>query len=280
MNTVRRTRDSSITRVAPLLNLGRSRGDWVKELLSSADCGHSLPTSALATIRDPEPARCYWSPREKALHPPVTLLQWLILNMTAPKKGWGSSSAAERRRALVAKDPTEIQAALAELNRKPRGRGWHILEGASYPDAYAENDEYVLVIEGKRTERGPTVRTTWMEGRHQMWRHLDAAWEVRGTRRVIGVTVVEGSYDGSIPAQYREYARNLQTAEALQQSLPHRDLNEREQIRECFAGVTTWQRLAARFGANPRELPETVADVETWLNEHGVAAHGIESGSA
>jgi hypothetical protein len=63
-----------------------------------------------------------------------------------------------------------------------------------------ETPDALIVIEGKRTESGATIDTTWLTGRHQIWRHIDAAWEIRGRRQVFGFFIVEGEDpDGRLP---------------------------------------------------------------------------------
>jgi hypothetical protein len=125
------------------------------------------------------------------------------------------------------------------------------LEGLSQPDAYLETDELIVVIEGKRTEPTATKRTTWMPKRCQMLRHMDAAWEIRGTKRVLGMMIVEapnGACEVS-PIEYWQDDANKQVGpESMASSLPHRCALESEQIADGFLGVTTWQRVCAEFG--------------------------------
>lgn len=40
------------------------------------------------------------------------------------------------------------------------GRGWHVLEGPTYPDVFVETRDALVVVEGKRTEAGPTTSTS------------------------------------------------------------------------------------------------------------------------
>ena len=97
-----------------------------------------------------------------------------------------------------------------------------------------------------------------MKNRHQMLRHLDCAWERRGERQVIGMIIVEGTADGSVPEYWECYASEVVSAPVLASSLPHREPSERRQIAACFAGVTTWQRVCEEFGIDPASLPDTI----------------------
>lgn len=93
--------------------------------------------------------------------------------------------------------------------------------------------------------------TTWLDGRHQIWRHIDAAWEVRGRRAASGFFIVEGDSSGDshrLPEVWSEAFLNCLTDEALETSFPHRSMAEARAISRCFLGATTWQRVCDTFG--------------------------------
>jgi hypothetical protein len=201
-------------------------------------------------------------PNERRLAPPLSLLTWLVNNVKGPTTddGWGQGEVRKKREALVRADPAVTAEALARLEQ---GRGepdWAILEGPSQPDVFLETDEVVLVIEGKRTERGPTTATTWMPIRHQMLRHLDGAWEIRGSRAVYGLFIVESdpARPRDIPPVWEDFAKATVSAGALAGSLPHRRAEEQRRIAEAFLGVTTWQAVCARFDIPKEVLIDTV----------------------
>lgn len=141
------------------------------------------------------------------------------------------------------------------------GRTWCVLEGPSQPDAYLETPELLVVIEGKRTEHGPTTHTSWMPVRHQMLRHIDCAWEIRGDRPVFGFFIVEGDDQGAIPPEWVEFARATVEPDAVAKSLPHRTADERSAIAEAFLGVTTWQIVCETFGIDRGILRDKVQDL-------------------
>ncbi|MEZ5288041.1 MAG: hypothetical protein R2712_25250 [Vicinamibacterales bacterium] len=211
---------------------------WLPDLLSlvQAQCP-PLPKKALKSAD--------WWPRERALHAPPGLLRWLIANCTAPRdEALGTGDTRRKREALVRRDPETVSEALRLLSGMGAGRNWYTLEGPSQPDAFVEADEFVVVIEGKRTESAPTTKTEWMPVRHQMLRHLDAAWEIREQRPVVGLMIVEGENGGgTLPAGYRDYRESLEGGTALDDSLPHRTKEERAVILQAFAGVTTWRAV-------------------------------------
>jgi hypothetical protein len=119
----------------------------------------------------------------------------------------------------------------------------------------------LVVIEGKRTEPATTTDTTWLRGRHQIWRHLDAAWEIRGRRAVYGFFIIESeadSGDGSVPERWRSAGTACLAPEALRSSFPHRSEHEAQAISRCYLGVTTWRHVCERFGIDWRGLPNEV----------------------
>jgi hypothetical protein len=172
------------------------------------------------------------------------LLQWLIQNVTKPESEatWGSPDTRLKREDLVKKDPARIAEALKLVATASDERAWYVLEGQTCPDVFLSTQDAIVVIEGKRTELGPTTSTAWMSVRHQILRHLDAAFEVANNRRLIGFFIVEAK-NGAIPIHWREAATNTISPDALARSLPHRSDGQRRSIVDAFLGVTTWQAV-------------------------------------
>ena len=257
-------RDSSKTRVKPVFDklyaAGQGELTWLSELLRlpqlAGGGGRKFDVGG-STLES-----YGWGESEKKLAPPRVLLQWLVACAERPYDGnlGTGSETINKRTALLMRDRIVIGEALALLSRPtlPR-RDWYVLEGHSQPDVYLQTPEVIVVIEGKRTERGPTFKTKWMRGRDQMIRHLDCAWEIRGTRKVFGFFLVEG--DGgadaaAVPSPWNEASSRIITEESLTISLPHRTKREREEIRSCFLGVATWQRVCSEMGIDWCELPD------------------------
>jgi hypothetical protein len=171
-----------------------------------------------------------------------------------------STDVKKYRQRLATGDPKTIEDALRLLRTEGASRAWYIFEGPTYPDVYLVARDALVVIEGKRTEPGPTVNTKWLSGRHQIWRHLDAAWELRARRAVYGLFIVESnSTDGSVPEVWRKAGQECPHLSALLASLPHRSAEEVIAISRCYLGVTTWRKVCERFhidwGTLPREVP-------------------------
>jgi hypothetical protein len=169
------------------------------------------------------------------------------------------------RRRVVDRDADTLAGALQSLQeRRPSTRAWYVLEGPSQPDAYLDSADAVIVVEGKRTETAPTTSTAWMSVRHQMLRHLDAAWEYRQGRRIYGLFIVEaekGTTSVEPSSAWHEAVELTISDEVLKGSLPHRSSDERSQIASALLGVTTWQAVCDEFQI-PREvlIPEVLDD--------------------
>ena len=253
--------DSSKTRVRPVFDALWARGrDWLPQLLA-------LPTGGCADAEiksgDLTLIRGHWQPDEMCLDPPVSLLSWLIRNVISRSaKAFDN----ELRQRLADGDPNTIKHALRLLRTEPAQRAWYIFEGPTCPDVYIEARDALVVIEGKRTESNATTDTTWLRGRHQIWRHIDAAWELRGRRAVYGFFIVESDpagSDGSVPEVWREAAQACIHPEALRTSFPHRSREEVIAISRCFLGVTTWRMVCERFQIDWRTLPHEVSSINT-----------------
>ncbi len=235
--------DSSKTRVAPVFSaLSELKSDWVSQLLT-------LPQGVSNTFSDAGLDLAFqkgaWGETESPIPPPVSLLSWMIRN---PSKLREAESSNSDRYLLLRGNPAATAKALDLLRTEGSDRAWYVFEGPTVPDAYIETPDAVIVVEGKRTEAGPTTDTTWMQGRHQIWRHIDAAWERKGRRRVFGLFIVEGEAStGAVPELWLRAAQEAVSPAVLASSFPHRSAEERTDIASCFLGVTTWQRVVQVF---------------------------------
>jgi hypothetical protein len=260
--------DSSRTRVAPVFGrlqcLDPSGRLWLQGLLELANT-RTLPRPEAGASRL---RVAKWWPREAKLAAPPALLRWLLENAQEPRDAaaWGRRpEVMANRRRVVDRDADTLAGALQSLqDRRPSPRAWYVLEGPSQPDVYLDSDDVVIVVEGKRTETGPTTSTAWMSVRHQMLRHLDAAWEHRQGRRIYGLFIVEaerGTSSVEPPLVWHDAVGLTISNDVLEASLPHRSPDERTQIASALLGVTTWQAVCAEFQI-PREvlIPEVFDD--------------------
>lgn len=243
-------RDSTKTRVEPVFNALLDKPDWIERLLSLTQFGNQFETT-LSTKLEGKP---YFSPTEKKLAPPLSLLKWLIKNWRGDyERGHLAKSTKDRRARLASGDCEIVATALSELSKKitPPEKGWFILEGPTYPDVYVSTEDCVIVIEGKRTERGPTTSTTYMAVRHQILRHIDCAYELElcGRKRpVFGFFIVEADKNSNnVPAHWVSACKDTLSEEVVRQSLPHRTDTQKSAISEGFLGATTWQTVCKEF---------------------------------
>ena len=251
--------DSSKTRVAPFFNHLLARdptgADWLGPLLALPEygCEGARPPEYPGELQDHA-----WGENERALDPPASLLRWLVRNLKCPSSMKREDVQPSQRGDLIEGDPERIDEGLERLEGGARGRAWYVMEGPSYPDAYLATSDLVVVIEGKRTEAGPTTSTTWMPVRLQMLRHLDAAYEIAGPRALVGFFMVEDGEDGALPEVWRQACAQTLDPELLEASLPHRSTEERQRIGEAFLGAVTWQHACDALEVPRSALPETV----------------------
>jgi len=244
-------KNSSKTRVAPVFNKlcdkDKTGKTWLPRLLRLPTGGHPIRISSEwdFTIQEAK-----WGEDEKKLDPPLSLLSWLIRHPRIPAHGKLSHDRvkAQKRRGLIEGSDVRLHEALSLLRHNPEGHDWHIFEGKTQPDVFIQTPDILIVVEGKRTEREVTEETKWMSGRHQMLRHIDCAWEVKGQRQVFGFFIVEGEgTEDGVPPFWLDQARKTISREAIMSSLPHRGPEEQEGISRCFLGVTSWQRVCKEF---------------------------------
>jgi hypothetical protein len=192
-------------------------------------------------------------------------LRWLAEHAAPTSPSVLNSSShrtSDLRKRLLDGDQEVLRTALSELDKEriPES-AWYIFEGPSKPDVYIATPEAIVVIEGKRTENYITTKTSWMGERHQMLRHIDCAWDVRGGRRVLGCLIVEGEGGAGglpVPNKWIEAARLTVADQALELSLPHRSADERRGIANAFLGVTTWQQVCRTFALDWDSLPDVI----------------------
>jgi hypothetical protein len=251
--------DSSKTRVRPVFDaLWKGGRNWLPQLLSLPEggCADAAVATGDLTLIDG-----HWDPNEHCLKPPVSLLSWLIRNVGSPA---GTSFENDLRRRLADGDPETIAKALRLLRTEDATRAWYIFEGPTCPDVYLVARDALVVVEGKRTEPTTTTDTTWLDGRHQIWRHLDAAWEIRGRRAVYGLFIVESdaaAIDGAVPKHWRTAGEQCLAPDSLRTSFPHRSEAEATAISRCYLGVTTWRQVCDRFHIDWRGLPHDTSSI-------------------
>lgn len=247
------------TRLVPVMDvLHARRDDWVRTLLALSDGSIGDPVPGRAADVNLSYQKGFWGKNESPLDPPVALLSWLIRHPPAA----AITDISYRDRWLLGRsDPAVVRRALRDL-RSGAPKGWHLFDSPVVPDVLIETPDAIVVIESKRGTVTPALDESALPGRPLIWRSLDAAWEVRGKRRVFGFFIVEGQdTDGSVPQHWRESLVALHSEECLNLSFPHRSTAERAEIAGCLTGLTTWQAVCQTFAIAQNALPRTIQDL-------------------
>lgn len=248
------TRNSSKTRVVPIFDAlfgsDPTGATWLDGLLHLASRSDSRVFDSSPHLLI-EHHRRTWGVDERALPAPLALLEHLVRSITVQQVAASGDSGfvLAKRQALADGDSATIDEALRHLHSGRRGRNWFVLEGPSRPDATLETATAVLVVEGKRTERGCTSTTKWMSNRSQLLRHMDAALESFPSKQIFGLLLVEGLErgDSSVPSEYwRRQSEGQYSEGTLAASLPHRTPDQRARLAQGILGVATWQAVCAR----------------------------------
>lgn len=256
--------NSSKTRVEPVFKALHDRDptglSWIAPLLGLPVNGASRSDLTAAEIGELDDWG--WGNLEKKLDPPLSLLNWLIDHAELqPGHDIGKSEVTvSKRKSLLAHDRQTLLEAKSLLTKTGFANDvWYVFEGRSQPDVFLRTPNLIAVVEGKRTEHGSTRTTKWMRIRDQMLRHIDAAWEIRGNRRVVGLMIIEGNKGKDavdVDAHWLAEASMTMSDDVVAASLPHRSPAERLAIRSAFLGVATWQRVCGKFNIPGTSLPD------------------------
>lgn len=82
-------------------------------------------------------------------------------------------------------------------------------------------------------------------------RHIDAAWEIRGAKRVYGLLIVDEETPTFQAGGWKTDCESTWGDKAVAESLPHRGPVERLTIAQAFIGMTTWQAVVREMGFAP-----------------------------
>ena len=247
--------DSTLTRVTPVFDELVSRdpegSGWLPKLLGFPD----RPGAPSARQVTPPIREARWGTDERSLRPPISLLRWMVEHpekLSTPSAFQRQAASTQaKRRALLSGDPKTRDEALHLLEKIAVPPSvWYVLEGRTRPDVFIATDDAVVVIEGKRTEPGPTTYTSWLSERNQMLRHLDCAWEIRDGRALYGFYIVEagGEAGSNVPERWIAACATTIADDTLETSLPHRAPETRSALCQAFLGACTWQQISAAFG--------------------------------
>jgi hypothetical protein len=258
--------NSSLTRVQPVFEYLYERDQngtsWLLPLLRLANHSHHVPIDF-----EPGPlveAPCYEFPAS----PPREFLRFLLTNpdqLPNPAeqvwRKWSATTQAKRR-ALLSGDRTVKREGLTLLERASdlSQRTWWRLEGVTYVDCAFFTQSTVVFVEGKRTEEGPSQEVTWWTGRNQVIRNLECVSEfarVTGRPHAFVIVIVEEE----LCERGSQRARSIDAITdptVIASSLPHLEVQAREQVMGRYVGATTWQDIVRSLALNPAILIDAV----------------------
>lgn len=270
--TIRGRYNSSLTRVRPFFQQLLSRdpsGEWLGQLIDSAPRGERLrkllPGHPAGLLAELVQRRRYQDPvagpveLEKAFEhrvaPPVAFLRYLLESperLTWPvargvRQVFGEET--QRLREALVDGVGEVRSAARTQGRNeleargPAGSGqqWWAFEGFTHVDCYLETTEFVLFLEGKRTEL-LSESTAWFAGRNQLVRNLEALGDEAGGRPCGLLLVTEEPMEEPTDLAYET-------------GLPHLSPAERSEVGRRYLGQTTWQALCANLNVPFASLP-------------------------
>ena len=254
--------NSSLTRVQPvfehLYERDQSGTSWLLPLLRLASHPNRVPV-------DFGPGQLVEPPRyEFPAPPPREFLRFLLTHpdhLSNPAehvwRKWSATTQAKRR-ALLSGDRTVQREGLTLLEEATdlSQRTWWRFEGVTYVDCALFTQSTVVFIEGKRTEEGPSQEVTWWTGRNQVIRNLECVSEVaRATGRPHAFVIVIVEEDLCEPGTQR--ARSIDAItdpSVIASSLPHLEIQAREQVIGRYVGATTWQGIVRCLDLDPAIL--------------------------
>ena len=203
---------------------------------------------------------------EYVIPPSERFLLWLLEHTgqsCVPREGLSKEQrSAGRRNDLFGTTEILRTEARAEAVRNLLVKGvndsrhqWWALEGPTVVDCFFENDDLLLIIEGKRTEP-ISPGTDWYAARHQIARNLEAAQSVARGRKYGVVLIAE---------------QKLEVTEGqIIIGLPHMAPTEAKFLAGHFIGCVTWIDLctAARLPIDLSQLDD-IRSAQEWLTRRG-----------
>ena len=264
-----RLKNSSDTRVRPffqnLLNRDASGLSWLTKLVKLASQNKDLASKmAMMNCRildqlvegsKNDKPKCF----EHSVSPSKNFLRWLNEHperLRVPENyGTKDEDKRERRKCLqgeygVQRQQEMMKDAINLLNEKgAQGsrKQWWAFEGFTMMDCLLETDDFLLGIEGKRTDK-VSPATDWFPQRNQIIRNLEVLKEKAGTKEY---AILLMSEDGKDPITDNDFYN----------SLPHYSEQEIAEIKKHYLGAVSWRQACEAVGLDYSALPETIRDV-------------------
>jgi len=126
-------------------------------------------------------------------------------------------------------------------------RKWWAFEGFTEVDCLLETEDFLLGIEGKRTEQVSSA-TEWYSKRNQIIRNLEVLKEKAGSKDYALLLMCEDGYD---PISDHDFSIGL----------PHYTSEQIVEIKKHYLGAVSWQQACDAVGMDPDRLPDTVRNL-------------------
>ena len=114
-------------------------------------------------------------------------------------------------------------------------------------DCLIETDDFLLGIEGKRTEK-VSSNINWFPQRNQIIRNLEVLKAKAGGKVYAMLLMNE---DGKDPIKDTDFAN----------SLPHYSTQEIAEIKTHYLGAVSWRQACDAVGLDYCDLPDTIRDI-------------------
>ena len=251
--------NSSETRVAPLGKFLLENHDKINDLLSLIGCGDvDFGDFCDDDVWFSEKVNGKTLRSEKSLPPPLYHLEGIIHAVCSQEEVRAffmhSVKEAMRRGTLKEKSGNmrldfaagliSEQDAVQAVHEKKR---WATMEAASHPDLFIENEDFILLVEGKLTEPSTTKEVLYVAGRSQMVRHIQntiAYLEGKGEDKKIIAFYI-------LPENFKSIS-GLKQKQAIEKEMEDETIpisaSVRKKIAAAYYGCTTWEAVSDRLG--------------------------------
>lgn len=259
---VRGKYNSSITRVRPffqaLFKKDRAGKSWLPKLiLAMPQQKEFLKTLSKMTgeIAEDWIQTCF----EYKIPPSKEFLKWALNNpnaLTWPKKTFKPKTQykreclfglhGEKAQKETIKEGLEL---LASQGVTSSSQQWWKFEGFTKMDCLIETENYLLGIEGKRTDT-MSSSTDWLKDRNQVVRNIEVLSEMAKER--------EKEYAFIL---LEEDCTKPLTKEQFEKSLPH-DVSLADELYAHYLGCLSWKEACEVTGINFEDLPKDISDIQ------------------
>jgi hypothetical protein len=220
------------------------------------DCRIQVTNQSLNKLGEPTPDAWF----EYRLAPSKSFLEWLIRNPGAlnwpdnGKETYGNLAQSKREdwfgcQGEISQNEAIDEALdhLMQIGADSSFKKWWAFEGFTMMDCLLETDDFLLGIEGKRTDK-VSPATHWYPKRNQIIRNLEVLKEKAGTKEYALLLMSENGKDPI-------------TDNDFDISLPHYSEQEIAEIKTHYFGAVSWRQACEAVGLDYNALPETTQDV-------------------